>query len=922
MTSMTPLAVPVLGKYWRNGEADWGQIEKASAQCRKLREDARAITLSQEAMDKLLFHWATFLGTIEGDANPIAQLLTRLNALIKAHDEEQRSLNVIEEITHKNPSSAWGSPDRPDFTQKSLGDIQLWQEKIPEFKAWCHWRSVRRDALSSGLGPLVEAFERDQVTGSDLGIVFAHSYYFEWVESEVGSDNVLNKFFSPEFEQKIQTFRDLDTRLEDLTKKEICARLAERLPSTTGNENGNSELGILRREMQKQRGHMSVRSLIHRIPNLLPRLKPCLLMSPISVTQYLDASYPSFDLVVFDEASQMPVWDAVGAIARGTDVIIVGDPKQLPPTNFFGRTDNDELSDQDDTVEDMESILDDCIAARLPEQYLRWHYRSRHESLIAFSNHRYYDNRLFTFPSPQERMAVTLRPILGTYDMGGSRTNRKEAEAIVEEIIRRLRNPSLSRYSIGVVTFSIPQQTLIEDMLDSTLGKDHELEAICDSASDPIFVKNLENVQGDERDVILFSICYGPDKSGKISMNFGPLNKIGGERRLNNVAITRARREVVVFSSISADRINLSRTSAKGVADLKSFLDYAERGMVAITENVTTNPDGQCESFFEEEVSKALKAKGYEIHHQVGCSGYRIDLGVVDPEKPGNYLIGIECDGANYHRAKTARDRDKLRESVLNDLGWTLHRVWSTDWWHSPSGELAKMERAIEGAKLAKKAAHMDTTESAKPSPPKATNVEEAPGEIAFPIISRNGSLELNTYRAYRPGHLREDADIHAYNSMREMARELEDVVDLEGPILLNVAAKRIAPCWGVKRCTESFVHQVRSVISHTSVKMTRSSGDNVLWPTRLSPKGYCGFRVPGIGEDCKRKVDEIPLVEIANGSAHTLRQQIALPMDDLVKETARLFGFQRMGPAVESRIREAVVVLIEEGRLEEKRGP
>ena len=467
-------------------------------------------------------------------------------------------------------------------------------------------------------------------------------------------------------------------------------------------------------------------------------------MSPISVTQYIDASYPPFDLVVFDEASQMPVWDAVGAIARGTSLVVVGDPKQLPPTNFFNRTDSDELAEADeDVVEDMESILDECIAAQLPEQHLRWHYRSRHESLIAFSNKQYYDNGLITFPSPQSVTAVKFRAAQGVYDAGASRTNRKEADAVVKEIVRRLKDPELSRYSIGVVTFSISQQALIEDLLDEAKDKDPELEALSERVEEPIFIKNLESVQGDERDVILFSVCYGPDRAGKISMNFGPLNKTGGERRLN-VAITRARWEVMVFSSLTADKINLSRTRAAGVRDLKYFLDYAERGTAALSEVAAVDPDAGTESYFEEEVSKALRSVGHEVHHQIGCSGYRIDMAIVDPEKPGSYLLGIECDGANYHRSRTARDRDELRQSVLEGLGWKLHRIWSTDWWHSPKQELEKIEKAIERTKRERSSPTIAQTEV-----PAKMELPHEVEEDAFPIIDRGALATLEAYEVY-----------------------------------------------------------------------------------------------------------------------------------------------------------------------------
>jgi superfamily I DNA and/or RNA helicase len=319
--------------------------------------------------------------------------------------------------------------------------------------------------------------------------------------------------------------------------------------------------------------HLPLRQLLQEIPSVVLRLTPCLLMSPLSIAQYLSADTANFDLVVFDEASQIPVWDAIGAMARGKQVVMVGDPKQLPPTNFFSRGDAD---DDDDVSEgDLESILDECLGASLPTRNLSWHYRSRHESLIAFSNHRYYAGGLVTFPSPlTEDRAVSFHLVKGRYEKGGARINKPEAQALVADLVGRLKSPGFrqSGLTIGVVTFNSEQQSLIEDLLDDERRMDPELEHyFAEEQLEPVFVKNLESVQGDERDIMYFSITYGPDIAGAVSMNFGPLNRDGGERRLN-VAVTRARHELRVFSSLCGEQMDLSRTKAAGVRDLKHFL--------------------------------------------------------------------------------------------------------------------------------------------------------------------------------------------------------------------------------------------------------------------------------------------------------------------------------------------------------------
>jgi very-short-patch-repair endonuclease len=400
--------------------------------------------------------------------------------------------------------------------------------------------------------------------------------------------------------------------------------------------------------------------------------------------------------VVFDEASQIPVWDAIGAMARGKQVVMVGDPKQLPPTNFFGRSEG--ADEDDDVVEgDLESILDECLGASLPTRNLSWHYRSRHESLIAFSNHRYYGGGLVTFPSPvTDDRAVSFHLVKGRYEKGGARINQPEAQALVADLVSRLKRPGFreSGLTIGVVTFNSEQQGLIEDLLDAERRKDPGLEPyFSEMELEPVFVKNLESVQGDERDIMYFSITYGPDMAGAVSMNFGPLNRDGGERRLN-VAVTRARHELRVFSSLRGEQMDLSRTKANGVRDLKHFLEFAEYGPRALAE-AHHGSQGDFESPFEAGVATALGRKGWQVHTQIGASSFRVDLGVVHPDFAGRYLAGVECDGATYHRSATARDRDKLREQVLRGLGWEIVRIWSTDWWVNPGGTLERVHAAL-----------------------------------------------------------------------------------------------------------------------------------------------------------------------------------------------------------------------------------
>jgi very-short-patch-repair endonuclease len=572
-----------------------------------------------------------------------------------------------------------------------------WYSSRRWLRDWCRWRQLRDQAMKAGLGDVVNAIEVQRVEVQDLDSYAEYSYQVWWLKAVTDREPVLRNFSSAIHDQKIREFQQTDERFQQLTEQYITAILAGKVPRTQTGQRPDAETALVLRELAKQKAHLPVRKLVHGIPTLLPKLKPCLLMSPLSVAQYLDAAHSSFDVVVFDEASQILVWDAVGAIARGKQLVVVGDPKQLPPTSFFSRADDDDGSDDSEngTVKDLESILDECMGAGLPTLRLEWHYRSRHESLITFSNKRYYDSRLITFPSPVTHdRAVRMEMVSGIYDRGATCTNRGEADAIVKAVIEHFSDDERRKLTLGIVTFNQKQQRLIETLLDEELRKSPEIETrIAEHGSEKLFIKNLENVQGDERDLIFFSVAYGKDAAGRMTMTFGPLNKEGGHRRLN-VAITRARIGVTIFSSIKPEDIDLSRTRSTGVIDLKNYLEFAQKGARALVEQ--SMPTGlEPDSPFETEVIRALRDKGWIVHPQVGCSGYRLDIGVVHPNEPGTYLLGVECDGATYHSMPTARDRDRLRQLVLEGLGWKLHRIWSTDWWTDREREMQKLEKVL-----------------------------------------------------------------------------------------------------------------------------------------------------------------------------------------------------------------------------------
>lgn len=692
--------VELLEAEYKGAETDWAAVQRYE-QWGKRFEEAIGRFATGENLDAVAALTGR-LGKLVSEQRslllPNGTLSTRLVAFRDAWVAFRNLLESVAELAGAGQALV-GDIHAAGLPSRIRSIVAGWTASRRRLQVWCRWRQLRQQTLAVGLQSIVGQLEDGQVPAHDLDAYFEYSYQTWWLKAVIDRESVLRNFASADHERKIREFRQTDERFQKLTEQYVTAVLAAKVPRPQAGQKPDTELALVLRELAKQRAHLPVRRLVQGIPTLLPKLKPCLLMSPLSVAQYLDAAHSSFDLVVFDEASQIPVWDAVGAIARGKRLVVVGDPKQLPPTNFFNRADDEDEAgpeaSEDMPVQDLESILDECLGAGLPTLRLEWHYRSRHESLITFSNRRYYDSRLVTFPSPVTKdSAVKLILVPGVYDRGASRTNRAEADAIVKEIVAHFSEESKRKLTVGVVTFNQTQQRLIETLLDEELGKSPELEQrIAEHGPERLFIKNLENVQGDERDLILFSITYGKDAAGRMAMNFGPLNQEGGQRRLN-VAITRARHGVTIFSSIRPEEIDLSRTRSAGVTDLKNYLEFAAKGPRAIVEQAV--PTGlEPESPLEIEIIGALRDKGWSVHPQVGCSGYRIDLAVVHPQEPGRYLLGIECDGATYHSMPTARDRDRLRQIVLEGLGWTLHRIWSTDWWTDPEREMQKLEAVI-----------------------------------------------------------------------------------------------------------------------------------------------------------------------------------------------------------------------------------
>ena len=574
--------------------------------------------------------------------------------------------------------------------QKASEYLAEWHECAEELIDWSRWAKLRSELLTAGLQCIVEYIEKNQTDGATLSQAFQKSSYKHLADRIMRKDKTMRMFNSLIHDDIIKKYKLLTREFQELSKRELQRVLAERVPDPTMRIIDTSELGKLKTRIKNGGRGISIRNMIDEIPSLMPKLAPCMLMSPMTVAQFTNIK-EKFDLVLFDEASQMPTCEAVGAIARSKGLIVVGDPKQMPPTSFFTNQQID-----DDTASDhIDNILDDCDRFSFPHHQLSWHYRSKHESLIAFSNSQYYNGELFTFPSVDDKMSkVVFVPINGTYDRSRSRCNKAEAEAIVKEVIRRLSDAELSKRSIGIVSFSKVQQQLIESLLFEQFDRNAELRDKAEDGAEPLFIKNLENVQGDERDVILFSIGYGPDKNGQVSMNFGPLNNSGGERRLN-VAVSRARYEMMVFSSLRASQIDLNRTNASGVVGLKRFLEYAENSTLGISQQQIHTKRSDAIS---QNIAAELRSKGYECDVNVGKSNFMVDIAVIDQKCKDKYVLGILCDGYPYNETKTMRDREIVQPSVLQALGWNVIRVWSAEWHSKPAQVIEKIIEAIENA--------------------------------------------------------------------------------------------------------------------------------------------------------------------------------------------------------------------------------
>ena len=784
-------------------------------------------------------------------------------------------------------------PDN-DLEMKLPVLLNTWLAHFNLIKDWGQWCIRKKELESQHLTEVINYITDKHKTGLEAADAYMKGVYHQLAIKTVDADETLRLFNGLLFEEMINKYKLLTTEFQELSKKELYCRLAAKIPSLTMEAASSSEIGILKRNISNGGRGTSIRRIIDQIPTLLPKLCPCMLMSPISVAQYIDLDAEKFDLVIFDEASQMPTSEAVGAIARGKALVVVGDPKQMPPTSFFSSSQVDE---EEAEFDDMESILDDCISLSIPSRYLTWHYRSKHESLIAFSNSQYYNGKLYTFPSVDDRVSkVRLVQVNGSYDKGRTRSNHAEAEATVKEILHRLQTPELSERSIGVVSFSQVQQNLIEDMLIEELNKYPELEEKAFQSNEPIFIKNLENVQGDERDIILFSIGYGPDKNGNVSMNFGPLNNQGGERRLN-VAVSRARYEMIIFSTLRSEQIDLKRTKSRGVEGLKKFLEFAERGTSPIPAVQLQN---QKQSDLITLIAQELTQRGYKVDTLVGRSNFKVDLAIVNPEQPDTYILGILCDGKNYYETKTTRDREIVQPNVLQMLHWNVMRVWSVDWFEHKENVVERIIKKLEDVKKVK--VEEQSPLPIQPAVLKTFSIENEP------VVELVNSREKEYVFADLP-EISYSTDIDkVMTSSYQVKRQLEQIVRIEQPITNTLLYKRILRIWKLTRVTTRLQGFIDDLLK--DVYKDPLSGNSIIyWESEEKAKNADFYRI-----NSKRDILDIPVLEVMSAARYAIEQQISMPIEDLKRLTSQLLGFSRKGANLDMVTEQAIQILINRG--------
>jgi very-short-patch-repair endonuclease len=890
--SLTNVGQTAFGSFWHAHDSDWSHLRAVLAwvsRCGNL-----------ISSDKL---FASLPANTDGSQAGFVARETK-----NAFDAYQSAFQRLVSTVKLDPGVAFECGDINDVPISTAAKrFASWKTEFETLPPWIAFRHQLKRTNDVGLSEVGRRLFNGEINPQDAAVALDKVRLESVLSSIIASHSILQTFSGDAHERQIAEFRKLDLARIDFARYEVATAHYQKIPRVSTTAGG---LGIVQREMQKKRSHLPIRRLIDKAGAAVQSIKPVFMMSPLSVAQFLTPGSVQFDLALIDEASQVEPVDALGAIARATQVVVVGDDRQLPPSRFFMRMHDDEVDDEEEEhfqASDVESVLGLCLAQGMQQTMLRWHYRSRHHSLIKVSNEHFYDNKLLIVPSAYAETpaaGVKFRFIRdGTFDRGASRTNVVEARSVANAVIEHARQfPNLS---LGVGAFSLSQKDAILGELELLRrSKGFDVEGFFRAhPHEPFFVKNLENVQGDERDVIFISVGYGKDQSGYMAMSFGPLSTDGGERRLN-VLITRARIRCEVFSSITADDIDLDRGRSKGVAAFKSYLHFAQTGNVPIgTSNVR-----EFDSPFEEEVYRALSELGYDVVGQVGIAGFFVDLAIRDPNKPGRFILGIECDGISYHSCRSARDRDRLRQQVLEDQGWFIHRIWSTDWLRSPEESLRRTVAAIEEARA--RWAERDQDLFGSKTFDRITRATIVRGEQSKQSDSVADSLAV----PYREARVTVDTYLEPHRvSPQRMSDIIQQIVAQEGPVHRDEICRRITTLWGLQRTGNRITGAVNAALNWSLRKgKLESSGDFI--DVALRPVRKVRSRTDASLN--LRRPEMLPPSEIRYALARIVEVHFGISEDEAILQVARAFGFSSTSGQLRERIAEQVRQMISSGEL------
>lgn len=769
--------------------------------------------------------------------------------------------------------------------EKLLAKLKDCLQEYDKLDNWCRFNDLLYELRKEQITEFIDATIDENIAMEDIVKTYKRNFYRQWIDYVQHITPVLSGFNRVEHDQQIEAFIKKDNMQFEISKVQIRSKLSRNRPSLDFVSPG-SAVSILLREGEKKRRQKSIRTLIGETGELIQTIKPCFLMSPLSVSTFLNTESVKFDTVVFDEASQIFPQDAIGAIYRGKQLIVVGDSKQMPPSDFFNTNKNlDDNDNETGDITDFESILDICSTA-FAQLRLKWHYRSRYEQLITFSNRYFYDNDLVTFPS-----STTSKRWIGVdyycakdgmFDHK-SRNNRREAEFIVNLIYKNIE--LYPKRSLGVVAFSVSQQELIEKLLSKRRQDDPSKEFFFKrDVIEPFFIKNLETVQGDERDTIIFSVAYAKDSTGRLMQNFGPLNRVGGERRLN-VAVTRAKMNVQLVASIHYTDIDLTRTKAEGTKLLRSYLDYAENGEIAMERTISVNPFEQFDSAFEMEVYDFLRDNGYEVDTQVGCSNFKIDLGIKRPST-SDYVLAVECDGATYHSSKNARDRDRLRQEILENMGWKFYRIWSTDWFKNTAVEKERLLEAVKKAMIEKNQIKISNSDR--------EDKKETEMFFEYPVQEIHKSFPKYT-----------QVDVYSIQQTSNFQDFIKKVMEVEAPISEEWLLKRIVWKFGREKVTNVVKNDYEIYMNNC-----KNNGiirrDGFLY---LAGVNDYQLRVPNDGNE-KRDINYISSEELGSGMIEIIKQNVSIEKVSLYRYLAKLLGFNRVTDKIECKMDDALKML------------